>query len=166
MNESEDAGKRGDLDRVDRALVGLRHLWSGPLTLDDPTMGTLDMSTVWIVDALTRDEADDEVTIGELAVAIDVAHSTASRLADRAQASGAVTRRPSSRDARRVVVELTDQGRLLAATARTFRADYLDRTMAAWTSTDRSSFAELLTRFAADVATISPHDPTHDEELT
>lgn len=159
MPEPEDAGKRDDLDRVDRALVGLRHLWSGPLTLNDPTLGTLDMSTVWIVDALTRDETHDEVTIGELAVAIDVAHSTASRLADRAQASGAVTRHPSTRDARRVAVELTDQGRLLAGTARTFRADYLARAMAAWNPADRRSFADLLTRFAADIATTAPHDP-------
>lgn len=166
MLEHEDAGKLGDLDRVDRALVGLRHLWSGPLTLNNSTMGTLDMSTVWIVDALSRADPQDEVTIGELAVAIDVAHSTASRLAARAQASGAVTRRPSTRDARRIAVELTDLGRRLAETARTFRDHYLDRVMAAWNPADRRSFADLMTRFAADVAATAPPDPTHDEELT
>lgn len=158
MPEPGSAGIAEDLDRIDRALVGLRHLWTGPLTIDDPALGALDMSTVWIVDALSRSESGSEVTIGELAEAIDVAHSTASRLADRAESSGTVVRRPSSQDSRRVTVELTDQGRLLAQTARRFRAGYLDRVMTGWTAADRHRFAELLSRFAADTATTPRSD--------
>jgi DNA-binding MarR family transcriptional regulator len=123
----------------------------------------VDMSTVWIVDALSRGEPGSEVTIGELAEAIDVAHSTASRLADRAESSGTVVRRPSSRDARSVAIELTDQGRRLAHTAARFRASYLDRVTVEWTAGDKSRFAELLSRFAADVAATPRSD--HQEGI-
>ena len=49
-----DAETDADLDRIDRALVGLRHLWSGPLHLQDPALGQVEMSTVWIVNALAH----------------------------------------------------------------------------------------------------------------
>ncbi len=157
---------------MDRALIGLRHLWSVPPRVDDPALGSIDMSTIWIADALTSAEfrrADEdpthpegegpqpEVTIGDLARALDVAHSTASRLVERAQASGAVMRHPSSRDARMTAVQLTGAGRELARTSRAFRSQHLERATDGWTEAERAKFADLLTRFAAAMAEID-HD--------
>ncbi len=171
-----------DLARIDRALVGLRHLWSTPPRIEDPALGSIDMSTIWIVDALihaegsgewvggdaNRDDANrgdraepgtggqPQLTIGALAQALDVAHSTASRLVDRAQASGAVVRGRSSTDARTVSVQVTGPGRELARTARAFRAAHLLRATAGWTESERATFADLLSRFAASVGDIDP----------
>lgn len=44
------------LARIDRALIGLRHLWSTPPQVQDPSLGSIDMSTVLVVDALTQAE--------------------------------------------------------------------------------------------------------------
>ncbi len=148
-----------DLDRIDRALVGLRHLWSGPLHLQDPELGEVEMSTVWIVNALARAEphADQQgLSTRELATALDVAHSTASRLVDRAVARGVVTRRPAPHDARLAVVALTDRGRSLATTAGHFRAAYLAHVTRDWTDLERGTFAGLLTRFSTAIASTPP----------
>lgn len=161
------AAQPSGLAQIDRALIGLRHLWSTPPQVHDPALGSIDMSTIWIVDALTQAEESGrrpagtsardseagyggqvEMTIGDLGLALDVAHSTASRLVDRAQASGAVARAPSHTDARMVTVRLTDPGRELAATARGFRRQHLHRATTGWTDHERATFAELITRFA------------------
>jgi DNA-binding MarR family transcriptional regulator len=159
-----DAETDADLDRIDRALVGLRHLWSGPLHLQDPDLGQVEMSTVWIVNALadTGQHPDRHgMSTQELATALDVAHSTASRLVDRAVSRGVVTRGPVAHDARLAVVALTDRGHTLAATAGRFRTAYLAHVTHTWTDLERATFADLLTRFATAI-TSTP--PTHLKE--
>lgn len=153
-----------DLDRIDRALVGMRHLWSGPLHLQDPDLGQVEMSTVWIVNALAHTGQHPDrpgMSTRELATALDVAHSTASRLVDRAVSRGVVTRAPASHDARLAVVTLTDRGHTLAATANRFRTAYLAHITDTWTDLERAMFADLITRFATAI-TSTP--PTHVKE--
>jgi len=151
----------GGLDRalvdLDTALIGLRRLWAGPPRLADPTLGSVEMSTVWIVDALDRLEERAEVNVADVAAAIDVAHSTASRLVDRAEAAGTVTRHPSSTDSRRTAVVLTATGRTLATAARAARTGYLAEVTTDLTPDQRRTLAELLTRLAAAVHTTPPH---------
>jgi DNA-binding MarR family transcriptional regulator len=144
---------------LDAALIGLRRLWAAPPRLADPTLGQVEMSTIWIVDALDRLVDRAEVSVADLATAIDVAHSTASRLVDRAEAAGAVTRHPSATDSRRTAVALTPIGRTLATVARQARTSYLHRVTSDWNDEQRATLADLLTRLAAAVHHTPPHPP-------
>jgi DNA-binding MarR family transcriptional regulator len=133
--------------RIDAALLGLRHLWSMPAERP-ASLGGVEMSTVWVVEALDRDGSSHGLSVADLADALDVAHSTASRLVGRALAAGMVARERSAIDARRVLVSLTPQGRALANESRSFRVDYLAQVTATWTTQDQGTFATLLARFA------------------
>ncbi len=142
---------------LDTALIGLRRLWAAPARLNDPALGTVEMSTIWIVDALDRRAHLAEVTVADLAAALDVAHSTASRLVDRAQAAGCVSRTPSATDHRRTAVALTPTGRTLAESARSARTGYLATVTADWTPEQHRALADLLARLAHAVHTTPPH---------
>jgi DNA-binding MarR family transcriptional regulator len=158
----EDRGAEGPdpaLADLDTALIGLRRLWAAPPRLADPTLGQVEMSTIWIVDALDRMAEHREVSVADLATAIDVAHSTASRLVDRAEAAGCVQRHPSATDSRRTAVALTPTGRTLATVARHARTSYLAQVTTDWSDEQRSTLAELLTRLAAAVHHTPPHPP-------
>jgi DNA-binding MarR family transcriptional regulator len=144
---------------LDAALIGLRRLWAAPPRLADPTLGQVEMSTIWIVDALDRMAEHPEVSVADLATAIDVAHSTASRLVDRAEAAGCVQRHPSATDSRRTAVTLTPTGRTLATVARHARTTYLAQVTTDWSDEQRATLAELLTRLADAVHHTPPHPP-------
>jgi DNA-binding MarR family transcriptional regulator len=132
---------------IDSALLGLRHLWSMPAERP-ASLGGVEMSTVWVVEALDRAGSSEGLSVAELAEALDVAHSTASRLIDRALDAGMVTRERSLRDARRAMVTLTPGGRELANESRSFRMGYLAQLTATWTPEEQGNFAALLARFA------------------
>lgn len=135
-----------DLAAIDAALIALRHLWTAPPHIEDPALGQVEMSTIWVVDSLRRQP---DQTVSELAAAMDVAHSTASRLVLRAERSGAVIRTPDPQDQRRITVTLTAAGRDLATAAAEFRIQRLATLTQDWTAEQRHTFASLLTRFAA-----------------
>ena len=90
------------LARIDAALMNLRHLWHAPGSRQPSGGDGVELSTIWVVEALSH--ADDGLTITELATALDVAQSTGSRLVERAVAAGMVQRGASATDARRVVL--------------------------------------------------------------
>jgi DNA-binding MarR family transcriptional regulator len=113
------------------------------------------MSTVWVVEALDRASSPDGLSVAELAEALDVAHSTASRLVDRALDAGMVARERSALDGRKVVVSITPQGRALVNESRSFRIGYLAQLTATWSIQDQGDFARLLARFA-DAARTQP----------
>lgn len=146
------------LRQMDAAMLGLRHVWAGPGPRHPVAGGSVELSTVWIVDTLVRAEARGTArcSVGELAEALDVAHSTASRLLDRAVATGMVSRGRASEDARQVSATLTAAGRMLATESLAFRTAYLSAFTEDWTSAERATFAELLTRFAAAAAVRRP----------
>lgn len=136
------------LRAIDEALIGLRHLWTTPPRLHDPDFGTVDMSTLWVVDGLRREDPHQERTVSDLAEHLDVAHSTASRLVARAEDAGAIVRSSSATDRRRVAVELTPAGSRLAAAGLDFRLAILRQATHDWTPHERQVFADLLARFA------------------
>lgn len=133
-----------DLERIDAALIALRHLWTAPPHIEDPALGQVEMSTIWVVDSLRRHPGQ---TVTELACAMGVAQSTASRLVQRAEQSGAVFRTSDPADQRRTTVALTAAGGKLAETALAYRLHRLARTTETWSADDRRTFATLLTRF-------------------
>lgn len=134
---------------IDAALIGLRRMWSHSGTFEDPELGRIDLSTVLVCRELAT--ARSEVSVAGIAAGLDVAHSTASRLVERAEQCGAVRRVPSPRDGRSTSVVLTPAGRRLHRTATTFRARYLGHLLAGWDPRDLDHFARLLTRFEAAV---------------
>jgi DNA-binding MarR family transcriptional regulator len=149
----------GTLLALDEALIRLRRLWSA----GTPRLGRagegVEMSTVLIVDAvqrLTESEPAVEATVALVADRLDVAASTASRLVDRAVATGMVRRTRSAADPRRAPLELTPEGRALAARATRFRLSYLTDLTSGWSERDRRRLAQLLGRFATAV-----HDAPH-----
>ncbi len=138
------------LRSIDESLIHLRHLWSAPPRLDDPNLGSIEMSTVWVVDTLLRCP-DAQQTISQIAEAMGVAQSTASRLVARAEAAGTVTRLTDPQDARRVTVSTTQSGEALAAAGLNFRLQKLTDATVDWSQEDRTRFAELLARFATSM---------------
>lgn len=147
-----------ELHLIDRALMDLRHLWRTPTHLVDPEFGRVETSTVLIVDVLTRQA--EPMPLPDLARALDVAHSTASRLVDRAEAAGAVRRSKAPEDARRVVVTTTPAGVRLAESSRSFRRRYLEAILAQWEPVERADFARQLARFARSVQSEPPQEAT------
>ncbi len=133
------------LEQIDEALIALRHFWTAPPRIQDPALGAVEMSTIWVADCLRRTPNQ---TVAELAAALDVAHSTASRLIARAEHAGAVLRDQDPHDHRRVTVHLTEAGHSLAKVALEYRVATLQAATVDWTDAERATFASLLTRFA------------------
>ena len=92
---------------------------------------------------------DRRMGISEIAEAISVDQPRASRLVNEAAEQGLVTRRADDRDARRSIVELTDAGRALLASARETRRSAVTDALAGFTPEETAQFAELLGRFVA-----------------
>jgi DNA-binding MarR family transcriptional regulator len=153
-----------DLCRIDAALLALRHLWSSPPAQRAGATGPIELSTVWIVDALARaaEVGASDLAVRDVAAALGVAHSTASRLLDRAVAAGMVTRARSAADGRSAACALSPQGRALAAESLAFRTGYLARLTAGWTADERVAFGDLLGRFAEAVVGQPPLPPPAD----
>lgn len=145
---------------VDDALVKLRRLWSSgrtTVTLDDGA--PVEMSSILVVEACARRaELGEETAIGDVARFADTAHSTASRIVDRALAAGLVTRDAADDDARRMVVTLTPLGHRTRSAALAYRTAWLRDVVASWTDEDLKLLASALTRFAAEV---EAHGPPH-----
>lgn len=147
-----------DLTAVDDALVRLRRLWtaSRSAVLDD-LGGRVEMSSVLVVEGCAREAASGgEVTVGDVAAFLDVAHSTASRLVERAARGGLVRRSSSAVDARRAALVLTDAGRDLRARAVAARLGWLATVVGDWDEEEVRALALLLPRFADAVAAGQP----------
>ena len=148
---------RGDLERLDDALLRLRRLWSTPppsLVLESGDGTQVTMSSVLVVEACARVEG--EVGVGEVARFLEVEHSTASRFVDRAVRAGLVVRGPYAADARRVALTLTPAGEQLRERAVGFRLAWLGRVVGGWSGPELAALAEGLGRFADAVAEAGP----------
>lgn len=146
-------------DEIDAALIDLRHLWAHPPVLSDPELGKVEISTILVCREAARRDRLSPPTVADIATALDVAHSTASRLVERAERAGAVRRVASEHDARMTAIELTERGRRLDDTATRYRRRYLDRLLATFDDGEVGQFAALLTKFATSVRTHPPGDP-------
>ncbi|WP_225755321.1 MarR family winged helix-turn-helix transcriptional regulator [Actinotalea sp. Marseille-Q4924] len=148
---------------LDAALLALRRFWSAPDAVADVPPGAgsagagppprhVESSTLLVAEALrSARAAGREATVADVAEALDVAPSTASRLVDRAIGAGVVVKAPSARNRRRVRLDLTDDGAALAGRALAFRAHRLGALLEGWSPADREHLARLLARFAAEV---------------
>ncbi|HEX6682604.1 MAG TPA: MarR family winged helix-turn-helix transcriptional regulator [Candidatus Limnocylindrales bacterium] len=133
---------------VDRALDILRRKLAprGMRRISDDHQCEGGAHTIPLLAAIAGD-ADGEVTVGGLAATMCVDPSRASRMVTAAIDAGHVRRLASQADGRRTVLELTDDGRAVLATAGEFWKGRYGNAMADWTERERREFARLLTRF-------------------
>ncbi len=96
-------------------------------------------------------DADEDVTVGWVAVALGVEASTASRLVAQAIAAGFVQSSPAPTDRRRLVLDLTGAGLRLAHEARQYQRQVFDDLTASWALSERETFARLFIVFAGEV---------------
>lgn len=143
---------RQQLLLIDDSLIRMRRLWKSPDTPSSMAQDSgagLEMSTVLVTDAVHRGMRDREhVAVADIADRLDVTHSTASRLVDRAVTAGVVARSRGDTDHRRVTLTLTAEGEALVRQSVRFRADYLRQLLADWSPSDIDTFSTLLARFA------------------
>ncbi|MBV6696705.1 MarR family winged helix-turn-helix transcriptional regulator [Kitasatospora aureofaciens] len=110
----------------------------------------VDLSHTVVVDAVEEesDHPGQEVTVGLVAERLAVDPSRASRLVAASVEAGYVRRVASQADSRRICLELTDDGRELAALSHRVRREYFGTITDGWSEQERSDFARLLTKFA------------------
>lgn len=147
------------LTGIDDALVQLRRLWSSDRqTVVDDRGRVVEMSSVLVVEACARvgEAGGGTPSVGDVARFADVAHSTASRLVERAVRAGLVRRTDAGDDARRTTLALTADGLALRSRAVAFRLAWLGTVLAEWPPADVEAFAGLLARFAAGVGALGP----------
>src|SRR5688500_19874101 len=101
-----------DLARVDQAMLRLRRMWDAPRGIAHEG-GVVEGSTLLVCLAVT--DAAGAVGVAEVAEALGVAPSTASRLVARAAEAGMVTREGSTTDPRRASLDMTADGVLLGS---------------------------------------------------
>ena len=101
-----------------------------------------------VVDAVARSDAIQECSISNVAETSHVAHSTASRLVERAARAGMLHRGRSTTDPRRTGLSLTAAGWRLQREAIGFRTGRLDALLSDWSAGDVTTFTRLLERFA------------------
>jgi DNA-binding MarR family transcriptional regulator len=109
-------------------------------------LGT-DEATLDLLSTIRRSGPPYELTPGQLAERTLVTSGAVSQRLTRAEAAALVTRRPSTRDSRSVVVTLTPAGLdLLEATVTALFADE-EATLAGLDPADRTAFVDLLRRY-------------------
>ncbi|MEV6335382.1 MarR family winged helix-turn-helix transcriptional regulator [Nocardia vinacea] len=104
---------------------------------------------IQVVEAIAAGRrTSDEATVSTVAEQLGVDHSGASRMVRDAAAAGYLTRIDSAHDRRRVVLELTADGRDLLTASHDWQRRYFDRLTASWPERDRRQFAAYLQRLA------------------
>lgn len=142
---------RDDLEQLDRSLVTLRRLWQHRRLQDElarrtgqqlsPTM----LRTLRAVELAEREEP----CVGDVADALAVDPSTASRFVDAAVRDGYLSRTPAAADRRRAVLGVTPRGARVLAEANTARVAFLAELTDDWSPDDVRTLAALLDRLRA-----------------
>ena len=137
---------------LDAALLDLRRVWMHPRLLRwfAAEVGT-DVEIATLRTLRTIEAGGAALGVSDLAAAMAVDASTASRLVEQAVADGYVTRRSSDRDRRRTELALTPEGERLLARSTEVRARLLGRATEDWDDPDLIALAELLSRLQVDL---------------
>lgn len=141
------------MDELESALVHLRRVWQHPrlkqLFLEyfgkEMEMGAY--RALRAIEGLERPE----LGLGEVAAAMDVDASTASRLVDRVVEMGMVERTAWPADRRRVRLQLSEKGKGYLARARSARMRVLQQVTHGWEEDDIAQFVVLLKRLSGSI---------------
>ena len=151
MAHANEAGRAVNVTRIDHALQEMRRVVLRPPTsaVPMPALGRpVDLSKVLACEALAELSVAGQVTISDLAAALQLERSTVSRLIAEAEEEGLVTRGSDPEDRRRVTLELSALGRAVVTFVQGLRIGYLDHATAVFDADDLSRLADLLTRLA------------------
>jgi len=149
-----DLGRHDDLDtavRLGRAWRELRRGGSNTVIRDfffGLDTDALEYGQMDTLDVLIREPS---WRMSDLAVALRVDPSTATRAVQRLVAPGLVERLTDSEDGRVVIVRITEAGRELHRQIDARRGYVLSRLMSAFDGDERRSLADLMTRFATSL---------------
>jgi DNA-binding MarR family transcriptional regulator len=152
MSPQSSAATTTRLERLDVAFGRLRRLWESPALKRRfmARMGTtVEPGVVRTLRAVGECGASGGV--GDVAAALAVDASTASRLVEQAVALGFLERATSPQDRRRTVLSLTSDGADILARATSVREELLSELTEDWSDRDVESLARLLERLAQRV---------------
>ena len=140
------------LGRLDVAFLRLRRLWESPVLRRRfvAAMGqTVDPGVLRTLRAVA---SGTECGVRDVAAAVDVEPSTASRLVDAAVSAGYLERSTSTHDRRRSVLQVTAAGDDVLQRALHIREQLLSELTSDWSDGDVEHLATLLERLAEGVA--------------
>ncbi len=145
------------LDEAGQALFRLGRMFSRqPMRqrVTEHSRRALELSRILVVQAVEAETAEsgEEITIGIVAQRLDIDPSTASRLVSETIRAGYLSGAPSSTDARRTRLILTDDGRTLAVAARRYQRATFEHITREWPEGERQEFARLFIKFADSLA--------------
>jgi DNA-binding MarR family transcriptional regulator len=141
------------LDDLDAALIDVRRFWQRPglqrrffADLGEP----VELSVLRTLRAIEAGGGG-EMCVGDVASALAVDASTASRLVDQAVGAGYVVRTASERDRRRTALELSPAGIDLLDRATAVRREILREMTAGWADEEVETLAGLLRRLRSEL---------------
>jgi DNA-binding MarR family transcriptional regulator len=97
---------------------------------------------------------DRRPTMNELARLLELDKSSVTGLVDRAERRGLVARTPAPRDGRSVIVELTDEGRVIVTRAAASFAEEVGELLGRLTPSARATLSQLIERVLVDHAAV------------
>jgi len=146
------------IERLDRALLRMRRTVVRPETnsvpipaLQHPVDLAKVMACLVTSDLQGLDDPPRPVAVKDVAFALGLEHSTASRLLAEAEAEGLIQRSTDPADRRRTVVQLTHTGDVVVAQSSAIRTWAIDLMLAKWDPADLSTFAELVEKFTSTI---------------
>ena len=143
------------VDSLDRAIRRLRKSMIRPPAglVPVPSLGRqLDIAKIFACDAVADLSADGAtVTVKDVAAALDLEHSTVSRLLGEVEEDGLVVRGSDPTDRRRTTIALTDLGRAVVSDATAMTRFFTRLLLSEWPREDVESLSRLMGRLAETV---------------
>ncbi len=140
------------VDALGRGFRRLRHgMVKPPLAaIPIPSLGRpVDIAKVFACDVVAElTGSGGQVTVKDVAAALELEQSTVSRLLGEAEADGLVVRGGDPADRRRTTVSLTFLGRQVVADSAAIRRSMMRTVLADWDRADVETLARLMTRLA------------------
>lgn len=146
------------IERLDRALLRMRHTVVRPEITSVPIPAlqrTVDLAKVMacqvIADLQGLEHPSRPVTVKDVASALGLEHSTASRLLTETEAEGLISRITDPTDRRRTVAALTPTGRAVVEQSSAIRTWAIDTILCEWSTEDLDAFTQLVERFSTTI---------------
>lgn len=143
------------LERLDRALLRMRRTVIRPESTAVPIPAlrrTVDLAKVLACLAISDLQGPDDprrpVAVKDVAIALTLEHSTASRLLAETEAEGLIDRSTDASDRRRTVVHLTPTGEEVVAQSSAIRTWSIDAILSQWSPDELSAFTALIEKFS------------------
>ena len=143
------------VDSVDKTFRRLRKATVKPPSaqLPMPCLGhPLDMAKIFACDAVADlQDQGAPVTVKDVALTLDLEHSTVSRLLGELEDDGLITRGVDPSDRRKTTVELTELGHSVVSDSTTISRTFTRLLLADWTKTEVEELARVMNRLAGTI---------------